>query len=59
MAAVASPTVTSLADLELLEDLEAAQAAREALVEYERGETIPLEQLMEELFEVPVTYEVR
>ncbi len=45
--------VISLADLELLIELEDAQAAREALAEYERGETISLEQLMEELSEVP------
>ena len=43
----------SLADLERLEELEDAQAAREALAEYERGETIPLEQLIEELAEAP------
>jgi prevent-host-death family protein len=34
--------VISLADLELLEELEEAQAAREALAEYERGETISI-----------------
>ena len=45
--------VISLADLELLIELEDAQAAREALAEYERGETIPLEQLIEELSEAP------
>ena len=45
--------VISLADLELLIELEDAQAAREALAEYERGETISLEQLMGELSEVP------
>jgi len=33
--------VISLADLERLEELEDAQAAREALAEYERGETLP------------------
>ncbi len=41
----------SLADLELLIELEHAQAAREALAEYEHGETVPLEQLIEELSE--------
>lgn len=45
--------VISLADLELLEELEEAQAAREALAEYECGETISLEQLIEELAEAP------
>jgi prevent-host-death family protein len=45
--------VISLADLELLVELEDAQAAREALAEYERGETISLEQLIEELAGVP------
>lgn len=45
--------VISLADLELLEELEEAQAAREALAEYEREETISLEQLIEELAEAP------
>ncbi len=48
-----NPTVIGLADLELLIELEHAQAAREALAEYERGETIPLEQLIEELSEAP------
>jgi prevent-host-death family protein len=43
--------VISLSDLELLEELEDAQAAREALAEYERGETISLEQMIEELAE--------
>ena len=45
--------VVSLADLELLEELEEAQAAREALAEYERAETVSLEQLIEELTEAP------
>ena len=45
--------VISLSDLELLEELEDAQAAREALAEYEQGETIPLEQMIEELAEAP------
>jgi prevent-host-death family protein len=45
--------VISLADLELLEELEEAQAARDALAEYEQGETISLEQLIEELAEAP------
>lgn len=45
--------VISLADLELLEELEEAQAAREALAEYEREETISLEQLIEELAGAP------
>lgn len=37
--------VISLADLERLEQLEEAQAVREALAEYERGETLPLSPL--------------
>ena len=41
--------VISLDDLELLEELEDALAAREALEEYERGETISLEELIAEL----------
>jgi prevent-host-death family protein len=45
--------VISLSDLELLEELEDAQAAREALAEYEQGETISLEQMIEELAEAP------
>jgi len=45
--------VISLADLERLEELEEAQAAREALAEYGRGETISLEQLIQELAEAP------
>jgi prevent-host-death family protein len=45
--------VISLSDLELLEKLEDAQAAREALAEYEQGETISLEQMIEELAEAP------
>ena len=39
----------SLEALQLLEDLEDAQAAREAVAEYERGETIPWEQVKAEL----------
>ena len=45
--------VISLSDLELLEELEDAQAARKALAEYEQGETISLEQMIEELTEAP------
>jgi hypothetical protein len=45
--------VISQADLERLEELEEAQAARETLAEYERAETISLEQLIEELTEAP------
>ncbi len=45
--------IISLSDLELLEELEDAQAAREAFAEYEQGETIPLEQMIEELAEAP------
>jgi prevent-host-death family protein len=41
--------VIGLDDLELLEELEDALAAREALEEYERGETISLEELIAEL----------
>jgi prevent-host-death family protein len=41
--------VISLDDLELLEELEDALAVREALEEYERGETISLEELIAEL----------
>jgi prevent-host-death family protein len=41
--------VVSVADLELLEELEDAQAVREAMDEYERGETVSLEQLIAEL----------
>ena len=43
--------VISVEDLELLEELEDALAAREALEEYERGETISLEELIAELEE--------
>ena len=43
--------VISVDDLELLEELEDAMAAREALEEYERGETISLEELIAELEE--------
>lgn len=43
--------VISVDDLELLEGLEDAMAAREALEEYERGETISLEELIAELEE--------
>lgn len=41
--------VIGLQDLERLEELEDALAAREALAEYERGETMPLSQLIAEL----------
>jgi prevent-host-death family protein len=41
--------VISIEDLRLLEDLEDAQAAREALAEYESGETVPWEQVKAEL----------
>ena len=41
--------VISVEDLELLEELEDALAAREALAEHERGETISLEELIAEL----------
>jgi prevent-host-death family protein len=41
----------SIRDLERLEELEDALAAREALAEHERGETISLERLMAELEE--------
>jgi prevent-host-death family protein len=43
--------VISLQDLERLEELEDALAAEEALVEYERGQTVSLEQLITELEE--------
>jgi len=45
--------VIGIEDLELLEELEDAQAAREALAEYERGETITLAELEAELAEAP------
>lgn len=41
--------VISVTDLERLEDLEDAQAAREGLAEYRRGETISLDELTAEL----------
>ncbi len=41
--------VISIADLERLEDLEDAQAAREGLAEYLRGETVSLDELTVEL----------
>ena len=41
--------VISVDDLKLLEELEDALAAREALAEDERGETISLEELIAEL----------
>jgi prevent-host-death family protein len=41
--------VISVEDLQLLEELEDAWAAREALAEHERGETISLEELIAEL----------
>ena len=43
--------VIGVDDLELLEELEDAMAAHEALAEYERGETISLEELVAELEE--------
>jgi prevent-host-death family protein len=43
--------VISIEDLELLEELEDALAARQAVEDYEQGETISLEQLMAELEE--------
>lgn len=43
--------VISVEDLELLEELEDALAVREALEEYERGETVSLEELIAELEE--------
>jgi prevent-host-death family protein len=43
--------VISIEDLKLLEELEDALAAREAREEYERGETVSLEQLIAELEE--------
>jgi prevent-host-death family protein len=41
--------VISVADLELLEELEDAQAAREALAAYRAGETVPYEEYRAEL----------
>jgi prevent-host-death family protein len=41
--------VISVEDLQLLEELEDAMAAREALEEHARGETISLEELIAEL----------
>jgi prevent-host-death family protein len=41
--------VISVADLERLEDLEDAQAAREALAAHRAGETVPWEQVEEEM----------
>ncbi|UCC63661.1 MAG: type II toxin-antitoxin system Phd/YefM family antitoxin [Anaerolineae bacterium] len=41
--------VISVEDLQLLEELEDAWAAREALAEHERSETISLEELIAEL----------
>ena len=41
--------VISIADLRLLEDLEDAQAVREALAEYRAGETVPWEEVKAEL----------
>lgn len=38
--------VISIEDLELLEELEDALAARQAIEDYEQGNTISLEQLM-------------
>jgi prevent-host-death family protein len=41
--------VISMADLERLEELEDAQAAREALAAYQAGETVPYEEYRAEL----------
>jgi prevent-host-death family protein len=41
--------VVSIEDLELLEELEDAQAVREALAAYEAGETVPWEEVKAEL----------
>ena len=41
--------VIGLQDLERLEELEDALAARDTVAEYERGETVPLSQLIAEL----------
>ena len=41
--------VISVADLERLEELEDAQAAREALAAYQAGETVPYEEYRAEL----------
>lgn len=41
--------VISVSDLELLEELEDAQAAREALAAYRAGETVPYEEFRAEL----------
>ena len=41
--------VISMADLERLEELEDAQAAREALAAYQAGETVPYEEYRTEL----------
>jgi prevent-host-death family protein len=41
--------VSSMADLERLEELEDAQAAREALATYQAGETIPYEEYRTEM----------
>jgi prevent-host-death family protein len=41
--------VISVSDLELLEELEDAQAAREALAAYRSGETVPYEEFRAEL----------
>jgi prevent-host-death family protein len=43
--------VISIEDLELLEELEDALAAHQAIEEYEQGNTISLEQLIAELEE--------
>ena len=41
--------VIGVADLELLEELEDAQSAREALAAYQAGETVPYEEYRVEL----------
>lgn len=45
--------IVSIDALELLEEMEDAQAAHEALAEHERGETLSLEELMAELAGAP------
>jgi len=41
--------IISMADLEMLEDLEDGQAAREAIAAEARGETVPWEEVKERL----------
>ena len=45
--------VISMKDLRLLEELEEAQAAREAVAAYRAGETVPWEDVKAELAEGP------